>query len=135
VRIQTDGPGDITIGVNKIHAEALSACVVDMPARVERTTGDVEITFPIFPERDWTYAVHGRSLNGLPLHGVNVIINEPDLILPEPDVIRRMVETLSSPAPPIEPVPPPMEPTRRGTGLIKLTNRMLRPTRLRLDRF
>jgi hypothetical protein len=38
--------------VNKVHGDALSACVVDIPERVERTTGDEEITFPIFPERD-----------------------------------------------------------------------------------
>jgi hypothetical protein len=97
VRIQTDAPGEVTIGINKIHTDALGACEVDILERIERTSGDLEISFVVSPEQDWTYAVHGRALNGLTLNSVTVSVAEPDSPVPDSPVdefklIRRIPE-------------------------------------------
>jgi SAM-dependent methyltransferase len=123
VRIQTDRPGNISIGINKIHSDALTETVVHEPERTERTTGDIEFRFMIDPEPEWTYAVHGRALNGISLGNVSVLIEGPGHGPIEPAVVRRVPEPVAS-----------NEPVRKGTGLIRLANRLLRPTGLRLDR-
>jgi hypothetical protein len=123
VRIQTDRPGDISIGINKIHSDALTETVVHEPERTERTTGDIEFRFTIDPEPEWTYAVHGRALNEIVLRNVSVLIEVPGYGPIEPAIIRRVPEPVAS-----------NEPVRKGTGLIRLANRFLRPTGLRLDR-
>jgi SAM-dependent methyltransferase len=128
VRVETGRAGAVTIGVNKIHCDAMGDVVVHEAERVERTTGDIEFCFTIDAEPGWSYAIHGRALDGIELRDVSVSVREQGWGRVEASVTRLVPE--------VERV----EPTaavasgRKGTGLIRLANRFLHPVGLRLDR-
>jgi SAM-dependent methyltransferase len=152
VRIQTMDAGEVTIGVNKSHSSNPRENSVYIKERTERTNGDLEVTFAINSESEWSYSIHGRALEGVPIFNVSVTVHEPDHAPLEPVMVRRIwrstqvptVERLNVkekaaipevPEAPVVPevvVAPPA--VQKGTGLIRLANKILHPTGLRLDR-
>ena len=92
VRVQTEGPGNITIGVNKAHTDRFWVPVVEIPLRVEATTGYVVFELSVSCDPDWNYAVYGTALDGLKLVDVAVTIRESGAILSLPPAARWVAE-------------------------------------------
>lgn len=74
VHVQTNGPGKISIGVNKRHAERPQVPVIDIQQRAETTPGHIEFEFTLNCDRACTYAIYGRALDGLKLTNVHVSV-------------------------------------------------------------
>ena len=126
--VQTNGPGTVTVGVNKAHTDQPWVPVVDTPERTERTTGHIEFEFTLHCDAAWNYQIYGHTLDGLKLTNVHLSVR-PDGGA-EPVVVRRMVEP-NEPAP-IAPVAPVRaEPSSSFAATI---NRLLRPTGLQIVR-
>ena len=62
VQIQTSGPGQITIGVDKAHTNSYWVAVVAIAEWIEATPGHIEIEFALPCDGEWNYAIHGRAL-------------------------------------------------------------------------
>jgi SAM-dependent methyltransferase len=76
VDIETDKEGDITIGVNRTHTDSCWMPVIDIPERVEKTSGHITLEFIIDGASTWNYAIYGRSLDGVKLRNVQVSLRE-----------------------------------------------------------
>ena len=89
VHVQTDGPGEITIGVNKRHTDQQWVPVIDVPERAEMTTGHIELAFTLHCDAAWIYRIYGYALNGLKLTNVHVSIRPTGGGVPV--VVRRVL--------------------------------------------
>jgi SAM-dependent methyltransferase len=135
VQIITDGPGHVTIGVNKTHTDSSWVPVVDIPERIEATTGHIEFELTVDCHTEWNYAVYGNALNGLKLKNVSVSIQESGRGVSDPRVVRRMTEAQVAAAIRDAAQSVQAEPVRRrSAGIISKVNRILRPAGIKITR-
>lgn len=95
VRIRTDGPGTVTLGVNRLHDDRPTDAVTDRSEKIASTTGDLELEFDIFAQSGWAYSIYGRALDGLRLDDVLVRILEPEHTTYEIRALGEAVEPIS----------------------------------------
>ena len=74
VRVLTDGPGDIIIGVKKTHTDQPWVPVIEIPERTERTAGHIELEFTLHCDAEWNYQIYGHTLGDLKLTNVHMSI-------------------------------------------------------------
>jgi hypothetical protein len=76
IRITTNGPGWVTVGVNRTHTDTSWMPVVEVPLRTETTSGFIAVETSVSCQRDWNYALYGNALDGLELREVLVLIQD-----------------------------------------------------------
>jgi SAM-dependent methyltransferase len=128
VQIQTDGPGTITVGVDKAHTDQYWVPVVDIPRHAEKTPGHIELEFVLHCDGAYNYSIRGRALHGLKLADVRVSIQPGGEI--EPVIVRRAV--VPDDLAPVAPAAPPRAEPR--SPLSAAVNQLLRPTGLQIVR-
>ena len=89
VQVQTDRPGQITIGVNKAHTNSYWVPVVAIPEWIEASPGHIEIELSLPCDGEWNYAIHGRALGEVTLTDVHVSIRQAGVTTPA--IVRRVV--------------------------------------------
>jgi SAM-dependent methyltransferase len=134
VRITTDRPGHVTVGVNKAHTDTYWMPMVEVPPRVEFSHGKLEAEILLACQRDWTYAIYGNALDDVRLVEVELLVRDarstsqvrilPPPVPAKPDDAPAASQPLLQPATPV--VPPP--------SFGRALNRLLLPIGIQLVR-